>query len=172
MNMNKIIIGVVVAVVVIGGGVWYFLSQKGTGPISNSSTLSTESFSEKSSLKNLVARGGSWKCTFAIDAGGTNSTGTVYVAMGKVRSDFKSVVPQVNMTIESHMISDGAYAYTWTSSMPQGFKVPIDVTTDTAVPSGSENLDYNSALDYNCTAWPTDENMFVLPTDITFTAIK
>lgn len=179
--MIKILIGIFAAAV-IGGGGWYYFSHKSASDSgangqktmsTESSPQSTESFTAKSSLKDIVARGGSWKCTFAIDAGGTSSTGTVYAAGGKVRSDFESKVPQVNMTIESHMVTDGAYAYTWTSSMPQGFKMAIDANAKASTAtSGHQDFDYNGALDYNCVAWPTDESKFVVPSNITFTTVK
>lgn len=163
--MNKAIVGIIV-LAAIGAGVWYF-TQGNTGTPSGSSPVSSESFTEKSSMKDLVARGGSWKCTFSMTGDTADSSGTVYIAGGKMRGDFTSVVKQANMTVESHMVSDGTYAYTWTNAIPQGFKVAIDQTTTTS----SDGFDYNSELDYNCAAWPTDENMFVVPADITFTTV-
>ena len=182
--MLKIIIGFFAAVAV-GGGGWFMMHhQSAPKPAANNTevaatttTSSTDSFTAKSSLKDIVARGGSWQCTFNIDAAGTSSTGTVYVADGKVRSDFSSKVPQVNMTIDSHMVSDGTYAYTWTSAMPQGFKVALSAgakapSTGSTATSGHQDFDYNGALDYKCVAWPTDESKFVVPTNITFTTVK
>ena len=182
--MIKIIAGLFAAVAV-GTGGWFMMhhpstpkaDRTNTEVVATSTTPSTESFSAKSSLKDIVARGGSWQCTYQINVAGVNSTGTVYVAGGKVRSDFSSKVPQVNMTIDSHMVSDGAYAYTWTSAMPQGYKVALDAKAKTAMggsapASAHQDFDYNGALDYNCVAWPTDESKFVVPTNITFTTVK
>lgn len=173
-----------VIVAVVAGGAWYFIGGNSDSSAADASATqqegntmmpSSETFDESTTLAALQEKGGSWKCTFATTGPTADSSGTVYIAGKNIRGDFESSVKQVSMTLESHMISDGAFAYTWTSSTNQGFKVPVDVNaggdTSTAV-SGSGEFDMGATLDYHCSAWPTDESMFALPAGITFTEVK
>ncbi len=130
----------------------------------------------KGSTAELIARGGDYKCTFDQVVENSRSTGTVYISNGKMRGDFKSDVSAAgtNMSVESHMISDGEYMYTWSSMMPTGMKLKIDqtITTSSETFGQQGSFDANMQLSYDCDPWSPDSSQFTLPSAITFTEIK
>lgn len=128
------------------------------------------------SAKELMARGGNHKCTFTQEVANSKSTGTTYISGQKMRGDFVSEVNagESTMNIESHMISDGEFMYSWSSMMPTGFKMKIADTTATATATttpSQQSFDSNQKLEYTCVAWTVDEAQFALPANITFTAM-
>lgn len=124
----------------------------------------------RGSLATLIARGGNYKCAFKQDTEVGSSVGTVYISGNEMRGDFSSLVTAANMTVESHMISDGEYMYTWSDVMPTGMKVKIDATA--TAPSSSQGFDANQELDYKCDLWTRDGTVFKLPEGTTFTEIQ
>lgn len=126
------------------------------------------------SMSDLVARGGDYECSFAQTNDMSDSTGIVFISGKKIRGDFKTTVKAVSsMNVESHMISDGAFIYSWSSMVPTGFKVAVAESGNApSTPSGSQSFDYNQKLDYNCKAWVADSIKFELPASIKFTEIK
>jgi len=123
------------------------------------------------SMKDLMSRGGEYKCTFASNTEVGTSTGTVYISGDKIRGDFESSVEVVSQTFKSSMINDGEFSYVWSSSMPGGFKtknVEGDISGEESVDTG---FDYNEQLDYKCVPWSVDNSVFALP-DIEFTELN
>lgn len=127
------------------------------------------------STKDLLARGGDYKCTFAQEVENSKSTGTVYISGEKLRGDFKTEITATGpaMLVESHMISDGEFMYTWSSMMPTGFKMNVTETSETAtITPSQQGFDANVDIDYNCVAWTPEESQFSLPSTVTFSEIK
>lgn len=122
------------------------------------------------SMGELIARGGNYKCDFTHTTDAGDSSGTTYISGKKIRGDFTTNVTGVSaMKIETHMISDGEFAYTWSSMMPTGMKMKLNLseTSDGA----KTGFDYNQHLDYNCSPWMEDSSMFSLPANIKFTEL-
>lgn len=167
---------VVVGVAVIGASAYLFMSRSDSAVTNQEpqteevqtveSTSSTGKFN--GSVNELLARGGSWKCTVAFTAEGMESTGTTYVSNGMMRADFSSTMPQVG-NVETHLIVRDNTAYTWTSMMNQGFKFPIQ-NGEVVAPSGGAQAasSFNQDYDFNCEAWSADSSKFALPGNITF----
>jgi len=165
---NKVVIGVI-AVIIIGAGVWYFISQSGKGgapivsaPVANSNGTSLDT------LAAILASGRPVKCTVAPTADNGNMSGTFYIANGKTRGDYS--VSEGAQPMSGHMIVDGQTSYSWFEGQPTGFKV-------TAAPvSGNENapaaakqgFDPNQKIGYNCSPWSTDASLFTLPANVKF----
>ena len=142
---------------------------------SESSEPVTQSGVFTGSTKDLMARGGNYKCTFAQEVENSKSTGTVYISGQKLRGDFKSDVTAAgaSMSVESYMISDGTSMWTWSSMLPTGFKMEVvkDTTADGTTPMSQQMFDANMNLSYDCAPWTVDESKFVLPSTVTFTTI-
>jgi len=165
---NKVVIGII-AVIIIGAGAWYFISQSGKGgvpivsaPVANSNGTSLDT------LAAILASGRPVKCTVAPTADNGNMSGTFYIANGKTRGDYSVNVTGQNMS--GHMIVDGQTSYSWFEGQSTGFKV-------TAAPvSGNENapaaakqgFDPNQKIGYNCSPWSADASLFVLPANVKF----
>jgi hypothetical protein len=166
----------IIGLIVVGGGIWYAMNMNGDA---NDATIQTaeqantqdapsnESQQFRGSLKDLMARSGSWRCDISVTTEGVTASGTTYVAQGKVRADFVSEVPQFG-SVASPMIMRDNTAYTWTDMMNQGFKFPIQGAEVEPEVSAEVAAQMNQAYDYSCAAWPTDESKFALPSDITF----
>lgn len=136
-------------------------------------TTPTDDTAFSGSMKDLIARGGDYECTFVQTNDMSDSTGTVFISGTRMRGDFKTTVKAVSdMKVESHMISDGVFMYTWSSMMPTGMKIAIAESATAETSSATQSFDYNQKLDYDCKPWTSDSAKFTLPTDITFTEIK
>ncbi|OHA18289.1 MAG: hypothetical protein A2664_02395 [Candidatus Taylorbacteria bacterium RIFCSPHIGHO2_01_FULL_46_22b] len=187
--MNKNVLGIIVAIVVIGGGAWYFsayaptqnesgdmtaTTTDSTATTASTSSTSSSEVSFRGSMSELIKRGGSYKCTVTFNSPAGNSDGTVYVSGDRLRGDFKTVVAEAGLTVENHMLGVGGYLYNWNSMTSQGFKskMSTDKAIDESKPtSASESLDYNQALDYKCVAWDGDASLFEFPKGIVFSTI-
>lgn len=168
MKRNTILaIATIVILLLTAGG--FLLSKKASYKTSlptQSATTNQETQAESKSLKDLFTSGVSQTCTFSV---GSESTGNVYVANGKMRGDF--TVNAADKVITSHMISDGKTSYVWMDGEKTGFKMAFDVSNASPVPeaSASTTVDLNKKFDYNCTPSVSDASKFSLPTDVTFT---
>ena len=171
--------GILGAGIIIAGVGYYALKQQkaGDSEVATTGNSKTSEESQQSgkftgSFQSLLRRSGSWKCTIDVSTQKAVSSGVTYVSNGKVRGDFTSGV-QGYGNIESHIIADGTYAYTWTSAYPQGFKVKLAATTGQSnngkTPQTSGNgFDVNQNYSYDCQAWNGDVSLFSLPAGITF----
>lgn len=156
-----------VAVILIALVAWFFVSKNTSSLPSTAATQQESQEMSSGSLAALAARGGSWKCDVSQTSGTDSTNGTVYVSGGKVRGDFTSKTASAG-AVESHMISDGASVYVWSSMMPTGIKMKATQNAPTDQPQGSQQDFYNQNYDYKCAAWTEDSAQFTLPTGITF----
>lgn len=120
------------------------------------------------SMKDLVAKNQSVKCTFNHSTDIDTSSGIVYVSDGKIRGDFDITAKQAVGTFQAHMITDGEYSYVWSSLIAQGFKMPIANLSGQTASAPTSGVDYNQSLDYACEPWTVDSSVFVIPTEISF----
>ncbi|MDO8514239.1 MAG: hypothetical protein Q7S50_01715 [bacterium] len=166
MNSNLLIGLVVGAVVVVGGG--YYLLSGGSAPATDTTGAQAGKF--KGSLAEMAARGGSWKCTVDSSTGQSVSSGVTYASGGKVRADFKTSVSGYG-AVESHMMADGQYVYTWSSVMPQGIKTKMTAGATAGGSAGTasgQSADADQSYSYDCQPWTADASLFVLPASVTF----
>jgi hypothetical protein len=118
-------------------------------------------------LQGLLSLGSSQKCTFTDATSITaSSEGTVYVAQGKLRGDFTSVVS--GTTIKSHMIVLGDTSYTWTDTTKEGSKMALATIENQQAPGPNQGFNPNKKVNYSCVGWLTDASVFALPAGIQF----
>lgn len=178
--MNKFVLIGVGALVVVGVAI-FILNPFGKSSENQSKTstdssqkadTASNSKSIKGTLKDLFARGISMECTFnRTDEVGITS-GKVYLAGKKMRGEFESQLRD-GQNLETSVIRNEKYSYTWNSSQPQGTKIKIEDPDTLAEDSTSNEKQVQFALDddsvnYNCKPWNADNSMFVPPTDIEF----
>ena len=161
----KIIIGLVAAVVVIGGGAWYVSSQKSDNAALEGSMEQKEENAGEGTLGALIARAGSWTCTVKTDIENAPSEGVAYIADGQIRADFTSTIQ--GKAVVSHMISADSYIHTWSDAYPQGVKMKIP-EGDAAASTEYGGVSYDSHVDYDCNPWIKDGSKFTPPSDVTF----
>jgi hypothetical protein len=165
--MNKKTMYVVGAVVVLAiiAGVGFYTNKSGTpsgaSPIGGSQS--------PTSMKELLAKGGSQKCTFSNNIDGLESSGVVYMASGRMRTDFVAKMAN-GETTDSHMLLDGENTYLWGNQMPQGIKMNINMMTTQAGAQAQANgsVDLDQKMNYNCDNWSADQGQFNLPSGVTF----
>jgi hypothetical protein len=127
-----------------------------------------ESFS--GSLRDLVARGKSLKCTYSVnDITGGQMTRTTYVS-GK-KSLTQSKLSGTGQDMESNILVDGDYMYLWSNMAPRGSKMNMKKMEETKAKHGDQedfSKDYDEEYDYKCSSWKKDESKFQLPQGIEF----
>lgn len=164
--------GIIVAIVVIGGGAWYF-SSKGTDSSSTGMMGTGDEKKEQATgagtFADLMGKVGSWKCTVKTTIEEAPSEGVAYIADGKVRADFTAKIAAMgDKEVQSSMIQSDGYVYTWSDMMPQGMKMMIPEGQPASQDSGSSGFDASSKVDYDCGPWITDVSKFTPPASVTF----
>lgn len=181
---SNLLIGFIVGAVIVAGGAYYFISKPSAtdmGRVAANTETAGETQQQEAkagafsgSIQALLGRSGSWKCVIDVKTTQSISAGTTYVSNGKVRGDFTSSV-QGYGNIESHMIADGGYAYTWSSVYPQGFKIKLDLSKTNAQgntgTSGQQSFDVNQNYSYDCQPWSADASLFTVPASVSFKEI-
>ena len=174
---TKIVVGVIGAIVVLGGG--YLLYARQTPTLEDSTEETTESATTpetatqfEGSFRDLAMRGGSYRCEIVhtVEANDAQSSGVVYVDGSKVRSDFTTNVSGYG-EMESHMITDGEWMYTWSPAMPQGMKMRVMAAGENlgvVTWDSGQYADMNQAYNFDCDPWSADVSVFAPPTGITF----
>lgn len=155
----KVIISVVIALALLGGGAYVVLNKQSVTDNSQLTTDNSETTNSPRSLRDLFASTVAQTCTFSDPS--TNSTTEVYVSGGKMRGDFPG----------GHMITMDQTIYYWMDGQTTGYKMSMAVPTGSAQVEADTNaqVDLDQQLDYKCSTWVVDPTKFVLPTDVTFT---
>ncbi|MBI2031462.1 MAG: hypothetical protein HYT08_02495 [Candidatus Levybacteria bacterium] len=169
-----IIIGIIV-LVLIGGAVAYTqLNKSSQAPqqpttVGEEKTQSSESMN-KGSFKSLLGMGQTVTCNVSYSVDQMESKGTVYVAGKKMRGDF-TVKTADSQAMDSHMITDEMYMYSWSSANSQGVKFKIDEALQITPSPGaqSQTAQLDQEVDYKCSSWTVDNSKFTPPSNIKFT---
>ncbi len=149
----------------------------GNGQVATSENSGGEEEFTASALE-MLGRGRSLHCTFSYEdpKDGSKQSGDFYVdgQSKKFRSEGESTTKATKespaMNIKMKSISDGTYAYSWTSlNEKTGFKMKLDRATTASTTKSQETQDINQALKFKCRPWSVDNSMFVVPADINFT---
>ena len=175
MSFN-LLLGIVAAIVVVGGGAYVAMNPEIIMSISGGSAEEGEEAMENkegasvgNTFANLVALGQSVTCTFSHDDGaGNRSSGTVYMTGGatQMRGDF-TVEASGTAPVETFMVRTGGYTYIWSDASPQGIK--SQVINETELMSDDQNGGIDEDTEFSCQAWSVDTAKFSLPNGIQFT---
>lgn len=176
--MAKIIGGIIVAVLLVGG-IFVWQGEKAAAPTPPESQPMTET-EEKggviASIKDAMGLGQAMQCTYALNEGdmAPDATSTVLVEGEK----FKSTTVMKDMTV--YALFDGENQYTWSSKDKQGMKMSkacLEKMTDTvkdmvpSTPSSAQAQDiregFEMAKNVRCEAASNVD--LSVPADITFT---
>jgi len=169
--MNKQLLIGIGALLLIGGG--YFLYQQSSGAPATNQAVSG---AIKGSLQDLFARGANLQCTFKYDDENNMTDGTVYLSGKKMRGDF-ALSQSDGKSMQSHVIRDDVYGYTWLEGQKQGTKIKIETSEKITKDQEGEKdgelfaLD-NKDVDYDCKAWNVDNSMLKPPANINFQDIS
>lgn len=162
---NKKPLFIVLGVVLLGAVAFYFMKQKGLGPLSSLSGNPADVFS------NALTGSGSVSCEY------TDAQGQIvkaYVKNGKIRTDMTGGT-QGNMSF----IMRDKTMYSWKQGTNEGFAYKIPEVTGTQDQSdvqitpgqtGTDDIKANiEQYKESCVNGSVDDSMFELPTDVNFT---
>ena len=180
MKNKNLLVAVVIILLLLGGGAFYFLGQSHKNQTVDQSANKQASqnemqkqSTEKKSLKDFLTMSGSQslQCTFSDKT--TNSSGTVFVDNNKMRGDFTASLDGKEM--QSHMINDGSYVYSWTDGQKEGYKMSLATIKNAASENGTpapktpgQAVDMQKQVNYSCSPWSVDTTKFALPQGISF----
>lgn len=172
--MDKKTLTIIVVVLIVVGAVWFMMGKKGSAPGAGLGDTASDGGVFSGSMLDLMKRGGSYRCTYAVTSEQGKFEGTAYVSGNKVRVDSSNEIagPQAQK-MESHMINDGEFIYTWSPSMPQGVKMAApkaDAAPEPGAPVQGQ-YDYNQKVDYKCAAWTADSSLLTPPANVQFMAL-
>lgn len=158
----RALLGFLVVLAVVSAGVGYFSESapetQNEEPAPE--TLQEPKESETTGTLEELIRSGSYRCTIGAPSE-IASTGTLYIALGKLRGDFVTRVVG-GASIKSHLIAADGYVYTWSDFSQNGVRTKLDMSgrIPDALLSGS--------VHYYCAPWEADVNVFVLPPGVSF----
>ena len=198
--MNKAILYIVIAAVLVGGAIALAKNSKPeasnsanqvAGNASEGAVPATETPANTSGKKMafdaFIKRGdGSYVCTVSQYLSDMENKGTVYIEGSadqdkrKIRGDFNTVAE--GMKIDSSFVIKDGYTYSWNSFMPKsGFKIamPKEMASSGAAVTANQNGNSGNYVwnasqigDYDCQPWTVDQAKFALPSAVTFTEVK
>src|SRR3990167_298701 len=163
-----LIAGGIIALVIIGAGAFFLLKKPAQTPQESTAVQQTqqEESQTKGSIKSLLAAGKNQTCTIKYPAGEQTAEGTVFVSGKNFRGDF--TMTSEEKTIDSHMIQDETYMYTWSSLTSQGIKIKIAELEKLQASTATESVDLNKDFDIDCSSWSVDTGKFTPPANVNF----
>jgi len=183
--MSGKLIGIIIsALLLVGGGAAYVLTQNKDEDTKSSETSQTNTGSKdkqkddssvNASLLSITEGGKARKCTFQSTVENVTSTGTLY-SDGKGRGLMQIEVSNVGST-NVLSLSDKIYGWTTAGGSTTGFtytkaelqKMAKDVGANSQANSAGSSA--NQSFDMKCTSWSVDAAKFTVPTNINFTAL-
>ncbi len=185
MNSNTII-GAIIAVVLLGLGIWYVMST-GT-PTDTSTATSTPTTSNNgtptgtnnsgtpaagaNTFRSIFTQSGNNECSYELVDGSSRSSSKIQIADGKMHGEFRTVTG--NTSVASIMIYDGGYLYSWQEGKTTGKKtsitslsqlpqaIPVDLSSGVILGKSLDNVSWD------CHPWSKDAKVFVIPTYVKF----
>lgn len=174
-----LIIIAIVAVLAIGGGVYYAknnndgVEAEAELDANVEANMSADMSSEtgaKATLRSLLAIGKDVVCEVSTSKDGYVSEGTVFIsASGEMRGDFNSSMNGGAAT-ESHMIMQGDEAHVWSGS--QGAKVNMAAMGASASSQAGQVVDVDADVEYECSNWNRDASKFTTPSSVNFIDVE
>lgn len=136
----------------------------------------SETSKMSASVKELMKGGKSLECTFSftnVEQGATQS-GKFYVdgPKARFRSETEVTTNSLGQKMESYMITDGDYAYSWSNIGPKtGIKFNLNESSsiNKTDKSGQNTENLDQKIDFDCHKWSVDNSKFELPAGIEFT---
>ncbi len=166
---------VIVAILAIGGGVYYskYKSTRTEEPNklkneekSNANVEANAKVSTSGTLRGLLAVGRNVMCTIDGNEANGNVSGTMYISSdGMMRGDFTAKTTGSG-TVDSHMIRQGDTLYAWSGS--QGAKMSYAGMSTTASSQSQGSVDLDKQVNYRCSNWEKDATKFTAPTTVKF----
>lgn len=171
---QKQLLSVFIGIVVVGAIV-FIATRPATDTTPDTSTSESTEFmptSQQGTLAELARLGDNFTCTVRHEdsEAGTTVVGTAYIADGGERmSGTYQVTMADGTTMESNIIRTDGWNYMWGDQFDSGVKTQVDESDlETMFPEDSEDNMIDPNLVYNCEKWRVDEDVFTVPSTVTF----
>ncbi|MEZ4180299.1 MAG: hypothetical protein R3B41_02135 [Candidatus Doudnabacteria bacterium] len=170
--MNNKIIGIVIAIIILGGGA-YLLSQKQSTQVASEQDTADQASSinpEDTSLKQLLSLNKNQKCTISSNKEDEPMTGEVYFTKDKYRADVDNIVD--GQTYKGHIVfnAETNKVSVWSDNETMGFTMSVDEQTSAQdnPENNPEPINSDTSVKVDCESWDPDSTMFDLPNNIEF----
>jgi hypothetical protein len=172
----KLIVAAIIVVILILAGAYYILGKSQKPQDEKTAVQATEapSAEQSGSIKSLLAMGKDAVCDVSYTVEQNQTSGKVYVSGKKMSSDF-SIKTSDGKTMDSHMIQDETYIYSWSSAIPQGTKMKVETVTASPTPTKTgqpASLNIDQQVQYKCSPWGVDSSKFTPPSNVQFLDIS
>lgn len=170
----KQIIPICIGIIAIGGII--FFATRPTTTDNNQevsqNTDETTAAVQQGTLAELARLGDNFTCTVRHEdsEAGTTVVGTAYIAdRGARMSGTYEITMSNGTTMESNIVRTDGWNYMWGDQFDSGVKTEVDeADLETVFPEDSEEQMIDPNLVYSCEKWRVDEDVFTLPTNVTF----
>ncbi len=178
MNTNIFVVGLIV-LVLIGGGVWYGVSQNNKQEIDSDEEMN-EVVGDDSAEASLAGTGSFARflglemavmCEFSSTIEDQSSAGVFYTDGERFRVEATSDTSYG--TFNSVVINDAEFQYVWGTGAggSTAIKMPVTEfeTDNSSVEADNEAVfDIEQDVTYDCQRWDVDRAMFIPPSDVKF----
>lgn len=169
--MNKTLLIVLVALVLVVGGYFYFTGEQNEMvQDTTSGEVTQKPTGKKIAFTEFIKQGGSYKCTVNQNTGDTETSGTMFISKDLMRGMFETNTQGAK--VSSNILVRDGFTYSWSSAMPQGVKMAVvkgETTPNENIgTSGTYSWNADQIGDYDCEAWNADQATFAVPSNIEF----
>ncbi len=122
----------------------------------------------KGTAKDLLTKEDNVSCSFTFEDNDTKEEGTIYIYKGMMKSVAKVQLKKENMNLEAYTVTKDGYTYTRSNiqkSQWAKFKTIPEWTNEEAY---SEDPLGEKEVDFVCKEENLQENMFEIPSDVSF----
>lgn len=159
--MKKLIVLVIIA----GSVILVWCSKTPNTQETSETTIETKNVF-KWTVKDLIEKNESLVCSFAFEDEKSKENWTIYVHQWKIKSVWNIELKEENVSIEANIITDNEYTYTRSNTQDQWAKFKnIDTNSEQQYKEDPLN---EKDLQFICEEAEIDENIFTIPTNITF----
>lgn len=173
-TMQTRIIGIIAALILVGGIGGYLILHKNTATAPKTTTpiaaSPTQANSGGMTMAEIFASGQNKKCTFEV-AGktGGKTLGTFYVSGANAYGTFD--VTTNGKTQTTYIVRNGDTNYIWGGALPTGIKMKLSVDELSKNTQASQSLNIDQNTNFNCSGWTVDNSLFTPPANVKFTDV-
>lgn len=174
---KQTIIAIAVGILILFGATGAFLYSQ-SKPNATSQNVANESSPTPTinnelgnSITQLLQSGETAKCTFLVDNEDGTTQGTVYTSGENARANITTT--SNGKENKSYLIKVDSTFFMWSDSLPIGIKMNMntnEIASKLQENSEFASLDPSKKIDFKCTKWTQDPNVFKAPSNIKFTS--
>ncbi len=129
-----------------------------------------------SSMQDVLVYNKPLKCSYGdVSDNGAETTGIIYVADDKRRTEYEIVNKEMDEKIENNSINIGEWMYSWNNISTEGIKMNLremygDEKFEKYTKGEIDSM--KQKINYECRIWIPDNSKFSIPAEIEFKDVK